>query len=81
MLKENAEGGGSMTGRRGYQCSDGPLIGGVVMVTEDTETGTLWNVEGPEGSIHVYEFRGDHFRHCVPAVGESIDPAYLWGRS
>jgi len=69
-----------MTGSRGYQCTDGPLAGVIVMVTENTSAGTRWNVQGPDGAQHLYLFRGDHFEHCAPPVAHVHDPADDWGR-
>ncbi len=67
-----------MTGSRGYLCSDGPLAGVVLMVTDQTEPGTMWNALGPDGAVYLYEFRGDHFNYSGPTIPANDDLSDGW---
>ena len=62
-----------MTGRRGYQCADGPLAGAIVTVDDDSGAGSLWIVQGPEDSHHVYRFCGDRFEFVEPDFSDAIN--------
>ena len=67
-----------MTGGRGYQCIDGPLVGVVVMITEDAAVGSFWNVSGRNGVVHVYQFRGDRFECSDPPATADVNQVDGW---
>ena len=45
---------------------DGPLAGQVLMLSKPTDVGSLWTVNGPDGSAYTYRYAGNHFAFVGP---------------